>query len=116
MVTEAELLFATTSMRDYWIPVDKYVVRANASEECVLSDGLKDVREQIIKGTSDEKQWYKTMIQKAHQFVVGTSSPCIRRIIQSKGGRCSCRCRCWDKVAAKHKCISGCSCNGNCNE
>ena len=60
MLTEAGLLCAKTSMRvrDYWIPVDKYVVRANASEECVLSDGLKDVQEQIIKGTPDEKQWY----------------------------------------------------------
>ena len=43
MMTEAGLLCTTTSMRDYWIPVDKYVVRANISEECVLSDGLKDV-------------------------------------------------------------------------
>ena len=43
VVTEAGLLCATTSMRDYWIPVDKYVIKANASEECVLSDGLKDV-------------------------------------------------------------------------
>lgn len=116
VVTEAGLLCATTSMRDYWIPVDKYVIRAHASEECVLSDGLKDVREQIIKGTPNEKQWYKTTIQKAHQLVVGASSPCIRRKCQCKGGRCTRRCRCWDKVAAKHKCMSGCSCNGNCNE
>jgi hypothetical protein len=43
VVTGTGLLCATTSMRDYWIPVDKYVIRANASEECVLSDGLKDV-------------------------------------------------------------------------
>ena len=94
VVTEAGLLCTTTSMSDYWIPVDKYVVRTNASEECVLSDGLKDVREQIIKGTPDEKQWYKVMIQKTHQFVVGasTSSPCIRRICQCKGGRCTHRC------------------------
>ena len=92
MVTEAGLLCATTSMRDYWIPVDKYVIRANAYEECVQSDGLKDVQEQIIKGTPNEKQWCKTTIQKAHQFVVGASSPCIRRICQCKGDRCTRRC------------------------
>jgi hypothetical protein len=40
--TEAGLLCATTSMR-HWVAVDKNVVRANTYEECVLSDGLKDV-------------------------------------------------------------------------
>ena len=44
VATEAGLLCAITSMRDYWIPVDKYVVRAKASKEYVLSDGLKDIR------------------------------------------------------------------------
>ena len=98
MMTEAGLHCATTCMRDYWIPVDKYVIRTNASEECVLSDGLKDVREQIIKGTPDEKQWYKTTIQKAQKFKVGASSPCIRKICQCKGGRCTRRCRCLNKL------------------
>ena len=92
VVTEEGLLCASTSMRDYWIPVDKYVAGAKASKECVLSDALKDIREQIIKGTHDDKQWYKTTMQKAHQFVVDDSSPCIRRICQCKSGRCTCRC------------------------
>ena len=66
MVTEAGLVCATTSMKDYWLPVDKYAVRTKASEECVLSECLKNVREQIFKGIFDDEQWNKTTIQKAH--------------------------------------------------
>jgi chromosome condensin MukBEF ATPase and DNA-binding subunit MukB len=74
VVIEVGLLCATTSMRDYWIPVDKYVVSAKASKECALSDSVKDTLERIIKGTHDDKQWYKTTMQKAYQFVVAHAS------------------------------------------
>ena len=100
---------------EYWVPIERYSVKAKASDDCVLPPDLKMTRLKILSGDFDRSEFERTTIQKAHQMIVGASSPCLRKACRCKGGKCASRCGCRSHKPPL-KCHSGCSCNGNCVE
>ena len=96
---------------DYWIPFDEYVVRAKAQDLFPLPPEMNKVRADVISGDINLEEYPTVSLPKAHQEVVGASSPCLKKACRCTGGKCVGTCGC--KRARRH-CHSGCSCNGNC--
>eukprot|EP00956_Cyclotella_meneghiniana_P009761 scaffold13538_cov72-Cyclotella_meneghiniana.AAC.3 len=88
------LICATDQLKDYWIPFDGYSVRATADEECPLPNAMNEVRRSIISGDFCLEKCARITIHKAHQEVIGASSPCLKKRCSCKGGRCKGNCGC----------------------
>jgi hypothetical protein len=115
VVCASGMICTTDKKVDYWVPIDRYSVKATAADDCVLAPDLKMIRMKILSGDFDRSMCERTTIQKAHQVIVGASSPCARRACRCKGGKCTPRCGCRGRKPPL-KCHSGCACNGNCAE
>ena len=114
VVCASGLICTTEKKVDYWIPIDRYSVKAKTADDCVLPSDLKMIRMKIT-GDFDCFGCERTTIQKSHQVIVGASSPCVKRACRCKGGKCTPQCGCRS-CKPLLKCHSGCSCNGNCIE
>jgi hypothetical protein len=99
---------------DYWVPVDKYVVKAKPHEYCPLTDELYDVRNLVLDGKFNDAAAPTISYAKLHDIMIGASSP-IKKApgCKCKNGKCGKQCGCRKK---KVSCHSGCSCTGNCCE
>ena len=64
---------------NYWVPYGEYAIVAKADEDCPLPDDLKNKRKSILNGLFDIATCEKVTLQKAHQEVVGASSPCTKK-------------------------------------
>ena len=114
VVCASGLLSSTNSKKEYWVPVDKYKVVARDHEECVLPHDLLTLRKLVLEGRFEMNTHGRITIQKAHQHVVGASSPCTKRKCGCKLGRCQ-KGKCGCSKVPGLSCHSGCSCNGNCS-
>lgn len=114
VVCEAGLICKTDQMENYWIPFDEYVIKAKADEEFPLPSSMNAVRKEIVEGTFNVDKQKRVSIQKAHQSLVGASSPCIKKACKCKAGMCKGICGCR-RSKPSQRCHSGCSCNGSCD-
>ena len=103
------------SKGNYWVPADKYVVKALVGTFLPIPDDLAQVRKMVEDGEFMEKEHEMPRISysKMHQLQIDANSP----IKKSKGcgckkGKCGKNCGCKKKNMSCH---SGCSCNGNCD-
>ncbi len=99
---------------DYWVPADKYVIRAPVGMLMPLPDDLAIIRKMVQEGVFDGKECPRISYSKMLQLQIEANSP----VKKSKGcgckkGKCGISCGCKRK---KKKCHSGCSCNGNFGE
>jgi hypothetical protein len=99
---------------DYWVPADKYIVKAPVGTFLPLPDDLAQVRKMVEDGLfiEEEAKCPRISYSKMHELQINANSP----IKKSKGcgckrGKCGSNCGC---KRTKHKCHSGCACNGNC--
>ena len=94
----------------YWIPHDRYAVKAARDDACVVSNVLEDIRKQVLTGEFKQIDHAKITLQEAHRRLTN-ETPKGKRRCKCKEGRYKPNCGCWGKFS----CHSGCSCNGNCN-
>ena len=101
---------------DYWVPADKYIVKAPVGTFLPLPDDLAQVRKMVEDGLfiEEEAKCPRISYSKMHELQINANSP----IKKSKGcgckrGKCGSNCGCKRN---KHKCHSGCACNGNCGD
>lgn len=97
---------------DYWVPADKYILKAEVGMFLPLPDDLAKVRKSVEDGIFNAVGCARISYSKMHELQISATSP----IKKSKGcacknGKCGNNCGCKRK---KHKCHSGCACNGNC--
>ena len=104
-------MVCASGLLNCWVPFGEYTIQARADEACPLPDELKAVRDRIINGCFDIGACKKISIQKAHQAVVGASSPCVKKACRCSFGKCTGTCGC---KRTNRQCHSGCSCNRNC--
>ena len=98
----------------YWVPVDRYVVRAKADEYIPLTDELYMIRCMVLEGRFQERTAPTISYAKLHAEMIGATSPVKQtQGCKCKKGKCSKSCGCRKK---KVSCHSGCPCNGNCCE
>ena len=96
----------------YWVPVDKYVVKAKVHEFIPLTDALYAVRNMVLDGNFDEAKAPTISYSKLHEIMIGATSPAKKAPgCKCKNGKCGKQCGCRRKGVSCH---SGCSCNGNC--
>lgn len=99
------------SKKDYYVPSDKFVIKAGAEEEAVIPEELQKVRKDIMEGKYDYDNMPRISYSKQHQQSISATSPCKRAVCSCKGG-CNSRCGCRKKNL---DCTSTCACSGNCN-
>ena len=98
----------------YWVPVDKYVVRATPEEFIPIPDELATVRKLVLDGKFQELGVPTISYAKLHEIMLGATSPVKKRAgCKCKKGKCTKNCGCKRKGV---RCHSGCTCNGNCHE
>ena len=108
---ENRVLTHDGSKNDYYVPSDKFVIKAGAEEEAVIPEELQKVRKDIMEGKYDYDNMPRISYSKQHQQSVSATSPCKRAVCSCKGG-CNSRCGCRRKNL---DCTSTCGCSGNCN-
>jgi hypothetical protein len=98
----------------YWVPVDKYVVKARPDEYIPLPDELDMVRTLVLEGRFQKNHVPTISYAKLHEIYISAASPVKKAPgCKCKNGKCGKSCGCRRK---KMSCHSGCLCNGNCNE
>ena len=105
----------TGTKGDYWVPWDKYFVQAKKDEFIPLPTDLQTIRNMILSGKFQETSadCPRISYSKYHQISINAISPPKKtKGCKCRGGNCGKQCGCRKKQAS---CISGCSCNGNCN-
>jgi hypothetical protein len=96
----------------YWVPVDKYVVKAKVHKFIPLTDALYAVQNMVLDGNFDEAKAPTISYSKLHEIMIGATSPAKKAPgCKCKNGKCGNQCGCRRKGVSCH---SGCSCNGNC--
>jgi hypothetical protein len=96
----------------YWVPADKYVVRAQADDFFPLTEELYTVRDLVLDGKFNEATTPTISYNKLHDIMIGATSPAKKAPgCKCKNGKCGKQCGCRRKGA---RCHSGCSCTGNC--
>ncbi len=113
IVTIAGIVLTGTKKSQWWIRSDQYVVRYGANEEANIPPELMLVHDAILDGTFNlDDKAPKCTIQQAHQIIIQAVSPCRKSKCNCVKGACQTRhCGCIKKG---FKCMSACSCNGNC--
>jgi hypothetical protein len=99
------------SKKDYWVPYDKYDVKARVQDTCPIEEALQSVRNLVLEGKYNSTDQRRISYSKYHEIEIGSSSPV------KKGKGCSCKKGCGKNCGCKKKgmrCHSGCFCNGNC--
>lgn len=91
----------------YYIPVDRYKV---LDEDAVVSSGLAQIQDSILKCTFDATIIKHMTMQQIHNLMYGLGSDNIQ-ICHCKNG-CKHQCGCFRK---KKGCTSKCKCNGKCS-
>ena len=102
------------SVKDYWVPADKYRVLAKYDDKIPLTDELHQVRNLVLTGTFNptDTELPRISYSKLHEIMIGATSPLKRKKgCGCKGGRCGKSCGCKRNGMSCH---SGCKCNGNC--
>ncbi len=98
--------------RKYWVPVDKYKVRAKHNESCALLKAMEDIRNLVLLGKYNPNPQPRISYSKLHAACVDATSPTRRtKGCSCKNGNCKNTCGCKKNNV---KCHSGCRCNGNC--
>jgi len=103
------------SKGNYWLPRDKYEVKAPVGTYLPLPDDLAQVRKMVEDGVfimEMEATMPRISYSQMHQLQINANSP----IKKSKGcgckkGKCGKNCGCKKKNISCH---SGCTCTGNC--
>jgi hypothetical protein len=103
------------SKGNYWVPRDKYEVKAPVGTYLPLPEDLAQVRKMVEDGVfimEMEATMPRISYSQMHQLQINANSP----IKKSKGcgckkGKCGKNCGCKKKNI---RCHSGCTCNGNC--
>jgi len=113
IATSAGILSNGTGKKNpWWIPSDKYLVKAGPNEDWNLPPNLASIRQSILSGEYDKDKPPLVSIQQAHQKLIQAVSPVGKGKCGCKGGNCKKgKCGC---VKKKLKCSSQCPCNGNC--
>ena len=99
---------------DYWVPADKYAIKAPPDMFLPLPSDLAELRKLVIAGQFvPTKDMPRISYSKLHAKQIGATKTPTKR---TKGcncnkGNCGKKCGCKSK---KMSCHSGCSCNGNC--
>jgi hypothetical protein len=99
------------SRKDYWVPYDKFEVKARAQDTCPIEEPLQTVRNLVLEGKYNLMDQRRISYSKYHEKEIGSVSPV------KKGTGCSCKKGCGKNCGCKKKgmrCHSGCFCNGNC--
>jgi hypothetical protein len=99
------------SRKDYWVPYDKYDVKARAQDTCPIEEALQSVRNLVLEGKYNSTDQRRISYSKYHEKEIGSVSPV------KKGKGCSCKKGCGKNCGCKKnglRCHSGCFCNGNC--
>jgi len=92
---------------DYWVPADKYVLKAAPDVVLPLPDDLARIRKLVIHGRYDDKDASRISYSKVHQKQTGATSPTkSSKGCNCKKGECGNKCGCKIK---KMECHSGCS-------
>jgi hypothetical protein len=97
---------------DYWVPYDKYSIKAKRDEIVPLPSGLQEVRDMVLAGKYNAEPQKRISYAKLHDKSIQSSSPVKR------GKGCTCRNGCKKSCGCKkngYRCHSGCFCNGNCD-
>ena len=99
----------------YWVPVDKYVVRAKPDEFIPIPEELYTVRVFVLDGKFTEKGVPTILYAKLHEIMLGAASPAVKKTpgCKCKRSKCINNCGCTRKGVSCH---SGCTCKGNCRE
>lgn len=92
--------------KSYYIPVDRYKV---LDEDDVISSGLAQIQDSILKRTFDATSMKHMTMQQIHNLMYGLGSDSIQ-ICRCKNG-CKHQCGCFRK---KKGWASKCKCNGKC--
>jgi hypothetical protein len=96
------------SRKDYWVPYDKYDVKARAQDTSSIEEALQSVRNLVLEGKYKSTNQQRISYSKYHEIEIGSSSPV------KKGKGCSCKKGCGKNCGCKKKgmrCHSGCFCN-----
>ena len=99
---------------DYWVPADKYAIKAPPDMFLPLPSDLAELRQLVIAGQFiPTKDMQRISYSKLHAKQIGANKTPTKK---TKGcncnkGKCGKKCGCKSK---KMSCHSGCSCNGNC--
>ena len=97
---------------NYWVPVDKYKVRAKLNESCALLQAMEDIRNLVLLGKYDPNNRPRISYSKLHAACIAATSPTRRtKGCGCRNGNCKNTCGCKKNNV---KCHSGCRCNGNC--
>jgi hypothetical protein len=97
---------------DYWVPSDKYSIKAKRDQMLPLPSELQEVRDMVLAGKYNSEPQKRISYAKLHGISIMSSSPVKR------GKGCTCRRGCKKSCGCKKngfKCHSGCFCNGNCD-
>jgi hypothetical protein len=83
------------SVKDYWVPADKYRVAAKYDEDIPLPEELREIRNLVLSDTFDRIGPPRISYNKLHEKMIGATSPPIRKKgCGCKGGRCGKSCGC----------------------
>lgn len=97
---------------NYWVPVDKYKVRAKLNESCALLQAMEDIRNLVLLGKYDPNNRPRISYSKLHAACIAATSPTRRtKGCGCRNGNCKNTCGCKKNNV---KCHSGCRCYGNC--
>jgi hypothetical protein len=96
----------------YWVPADKYSIKAPVGLFVPLPDKLAEVCKKVKDGLYEEKRSPRISYSKMHQLQIKARSPIKKsKGCSCKNGTCMANCDCKRK---KLRCHGGCSCNDNC--
>ena len=115
VVTEHGILTNGTSKdKDFWIPSDRYQLKYKPNEMSNITTALEKIKTSILNQSFDCSTFHRISIQKAHQLIIGASSPCKKSGCKCKNGKCTRQCGC---IRGKNprSCSSSCSCSGSCH-
>jgi hypothetical protein len=63
------------SRKDYWVPYDKYDVKARAHDTCPIEEALQSVRNLVLADRYNSTDQQKISYSKYHEIEIGSLSP-----------------------------------------
>ena len=99
---------------DYWVPADKYIIKAAVGIALPLPENLARVCNQVQEGKFNGVGCPRISYSKMHELQINANSPNKKsKGCGCKNGKCGTSCGCKRK---RQNCHSGCSCTGNCGD
>ncbi len=92
IATLAGLLSTGSKKANWWIPVNKYVIKYRANEVANIAPELGIIRQSILSGAYKDQSAKRCTIQEVHQVIMEAVSPCRKSKCNCVNGICMKRC------------------------